>query len=85
MSEYCLVPELVNSSLGPHRRDVISAASSPDWPLAGAAGGSSAAALIRLRACAYARDRSVPGLVRDIVVRRLRLRPGLGPRWDGQA
>ena len=37
-----------------------------------------AAAFIRLRACAYARDRSVPGLVRDIGVRRLRLCPGLG-------
>jgi hypothetical protein len=44
-----------------------------------------AAAFIRLRACAYARDRSVPGLVRDIGVRRLRLCRGLGPRWDGQA
>jgi hypothetical protein len=29
-------------------------------------------AYIRLRACAYARDRSVPGLVRDIGMRRLR-------------
>ena len=44
-----------------------------------------AAVFIRLRACAYARDRRVPGLVRDIVARRLRLCPGLGPRWDGQA
>src|SRR6476620_11850781 len=32
----------------------------------------------RPRPCAYARDRSVPGLVRDIVTRRLRLSPGLG-------
>jgi len=47
--------------------------------------GSLAPASIRLRAYAYARDRSVPGLVRDIVVRRLRSCPGLGPRWDGQA
>jgi len=56
------------------------------WPPADAAGQfGTAAAFIRLRACAYARDRSVPGLVRDIGVRRLRLCPGLGPRWDGQA
>jgi hypothetical protein len=43
------------------------------------------AAIFRLRACAYARDRSVPGLVRDIGVGRLRLCHGLGPRRDGQA
>ena len=56
------------------------------WRLADAAGQSgNAAAFIRLRTYAYARDRSVPGLVRDIVTRRLRLCPGLGPRWDGQA
>jgi len=54
------------------------------WPFAAGQFGT-AAAFIRLRACAYARDRSVPGLVRDIGVRRLRLCPGLGPRWDGQA
>src|SRR4030081_233354 len=38
----------------------------------------------RLRPCAYARDRSVPGPVRDIVARRLRLCPGLGPRGAAQ-
>ena len=65
---------------------MISAASSVIWPLAGAAGQFGiAAAFIRLRTCAYARDRSVLGLVRDIGVRRLRLGPGLGPGWDGQA
>jgi hypothetical protein len=66
---------------------MISAAS-VDWPLVDAAGHPGvgiAAAFIRLRAYAYARDRSVPGLVRDIVVRRLRSCPGSGPRWDGQA
>jgi hypothetical protein len=71
----------------PYRRDMISAAS-VDWPLADAAGqpgAGIAAAFSRLRVYAYARDRSVPGLVRDIVVRRLRSCPGLGPRWDGQA
>jgi hypothetical protein len=62
---------------------MISAASSVGRPLGGAA--RQPAAFIRLRACAYARDRSVPGLVRDIAVRRLRLCPGLGPRWDVQA
>jgi hypothetical protein len=67
---------------------MISAVSSADWPSAGAAGQLGvgiAAAFIRLRACAYARDRSVPGLVRDIIVRRPRLGHDLGPRWDGQA
>ena len=64
-------------------RDRISAASSVVGQCCGAArhrGG-----IIRPRACAYARDRSVPGLVRDFGVRRLRLCPGLGPCWDGQA
>ena len=40
---------------------------------------------IRLRACAYAHNRRVSGLARDIVARRLRLCSGLGPCWDGQA
>jgi hypothetical protein len=41
-----------------------------------------AAAFIRLRAYAYAHDRALSDLARDIVARRLRLRPASGPRQD---
>src|ERR1051326_4248466 len=69
----------------PYRRDMISAAS-VDWPtLRGSPAPASRRHLAGCGDYAYARDRSVPGLVRDIVVRRLRSCPGLGPRWDGQA
>jgi hypothetical protein len=44
-----------------------------------------AEAFIRLRAYAYAHDRRLSELARDIVARRLRLRPDLDPRQDGQA
>jgi hypothetical protein len=43
-----------------------------------------AEAFIRLRAYAYARDRRLSDLARDIVARRLRLRPDPDPRQDGQ-
>ena len=43
-----------------------------------------AEAFIRLRAYAYAHDRRLPDLARDIVERRLRLRPDPDLRWDGQ-
>ena len=59
-----------------------------DWPLAAMRElreFGTTVAFFRLRACAYARERSVPGLVRDIGVRRLRPCPGVGPRRDGQA
>ena len=52
---------------------------------AGQPGAGLVVAFIRLRACAYARDRSVPGPARDIIVRRPRSGHDLGPRWDGQA
>ena len=41
-------------------------------------------AFIRLRAYAYAHDRALSDLARDIVARRLRLRPDPDPREDGQ-
>jgi hypothetical protein len=41
-------------------------------------------AFIRLRAYAYAHDRRLSDLARDIVERRLRLRPDPDPRRDGQ-
>ena len=41
-----------------------------------------AEAFIRLRAYAYAHDRRLSDLARDIVARRLRLRPEPGPRQD---
>jgi hypothetical protein len=44
-----------------------------------------AEAFIRLRAYAYAHDRRLSDLAGDIVARRLRLRPDLDPRQDGQA
>ena len=44
-----------------------------------------AEAFIRLRAYAYAHDRRLSDLARDIVARRLRLRPDPDPREDGQA
>src|ERR1700677_2239451 len=44
-----------------------------------------AEAFIRLRAYAYAHDRRLSELARDIVARRLRLRPDPDPRQDGQA
>lgn len=44
-----------------------------------------AEAFIRLRAYAYAHDRGLSDLARDIVARRLRLRPDPGLRKDGQA
>jgi ANTAR domain len=43
-----------------------------------------AAAFIRLRAYAYAHDRRLSGLARDIVERRIRLRPDPDPRQGGQ-
>ena len=43
-----------------------------------------AEAFIWLRACAYAHDRRLSDLARDIVERRLRLRPDPDPRRDGQ-
>jgi ANTAR domain/GAF domain len=43
-----------------------------------------AEAFIRLRAHAYAHDRRLSDLARDIVERRLRLRPDPDPRRDGQ-
>ena len=43
-----------------------------------------AEAFIRLRAYAYAHDRGLSDLARDIVVRRLRLSPDRDPRQDGQ-
>ena len=43
-----------------------------------------AEAFIRLRAYAYAHDRRLSDLARDIVARRLRLRPDPDPREDGQ-
>jgi len=43
-----------------------------------------AEAFIRLRAYAYAHDRRLSDLARDIVERRLRLRPDPDPRRDGQ-
>jgi ANTAR domain len=43
-----------------------------------------AEAFIRLRAHAYAHDRALSDLARDIVERRLRLRPVPDPRRDGQ-
>jgi ANTAR domain len=42
-----------------------------------------AEAFIRLRACAYAQDRRLSDLARDIVRRRIRLRPDPGPRPGG--
>jgi hypothetical protein len=48
-------------------------------------GVSIAEAFIRLRAYAYAHDRGLSDLARDIVTRRLRLRPDPDPRQDGQA
>jgi hypothetical protein len=44
-----------------------------------------AEAFIRLRAYAYAHDRRLSDLARDIVARRLRLRPDPDPLEDGQA
>jgi hypothetical protein len=44
-----------------------------------------AGAFIRLRAYAYAHDRRLADLARDIVARRLRLRPDSVPPRDGQA
>ena len=41
-------------------------------------------AFIRLRAYAYAHDRGLSDLARDIVARRLRLSPDRDPRQDGQ-
>jgi hypothetical protein len=43
-----------------------------------------AEAFIRLRAYAYAYDRGLSDLARDIVARRLRLSPDRDPRQDGQ-
>jgi hypothetical protein len=43
-----------------------------------------AEAFIRLRAYAYAHDRGLSDLARDIVTRRLRLSPDRDPRQDGQ-
>jgi hypothetical protein len=43
-----------------------------------------AEAFIRLRAYAYAHDRALSDLARDIVARRLRLRPDPDLRLDGQ-
>ena len=43
-----------------------------------------AEAFIRLRAYAYAHDRALSDLARDIVARRIRLRPDPDPRQDGQ-
>ena len=40
-------------------------------------------AFVRLRAYAYARDLRLTDVARDIVARRLRLRPD--PSWDGEA
>jgi hypothetical protein len=48
-------------------------------------GVSIAEAFIRLRAYAYAHDRRLSELARDIVARRLRLRPDPDPRKDEQA
>jgi len=42
-------------------------------------------AFVRLRAYAYAHDRPLADLARDIVARRLRLGPDPGPSKDGQA
>jgi hypothetical protein len=42
------------------------------------------AAFTRLRAYAYAHDRALSDLARDIVARRIRLHPDPGPRQDGQ-
>ena len=42
-------------------------------------------AFIRLRAYAYAHDRRLADLARDIVARRLRLHPDPRPAGDGQA
>jgi hypothetical protein len=42
-------------------------------------------ALIRLRGYAYAHDRGLADLARDIVARRLRLGPEPVPRQDGRA
>jgi hypothetical protein len=76
---------------------MISAGSSVDWPLAraeidqatgmltGQLGVGATEAFIRLRTYAYAHDRRLSGLARDIVARRLRLRPDPGPRQDVQA
>ena len=47
-------------------------------------GVSVAEAFIRLRAYAYAHDRALSDLARDIVARRLRLGPGPDPRGDGR-
>jgi len=44
-----------------------------------------AEAFIRLRAYAYAHDRRLSDLARDIIARRLRLRPDSDPSEDGQA
>jgi hypothetical protein len=44
-----------------------------------------AEAFIRLRAYAYAHDRTLADVARDIVARRLRLRPDPDPSTDGQA
>ena len=44
-----------------------------------------AEAFIRLRGYAYAHDRTLADLARDIVARRLRLRPDPDPSTDGQA
>jgi hypothetical protein len=44
-----------------------------------------AEAFIRLRGYAYAHDRRLADLARDIVARRLRLRPDPDPATDGQA
>ena len=44
-----------------------------------------AEAFIRLRAYAYAHDRRLADVARDIVARRLRLRPDPDPSTDGQA
>jgi hypothetical protein len=42
-------------------------------------------AFIRLRAYAYAQDRPLADLARDIVARRLRLGPDKDPAEDGRA
>jgi ANTAR domain/GAF domain len=42
------------------------------------------AAFLRLRAYAYAHDRALSDLARDIVARRIQLRPDPDPRQDGQ-
>ena len=44
-----------------------------------------AEAFVRLRGYAYAHDRRLTDLARDIVTRRLRLRPDPDPSTDGQA